>query len=522
MMDEGHVAEPVIGAVALEHLTGPSRGQVTWLDTSAHDITLTPRQFIRLSEARTGEPPDDVIARLHRAGDTYEIEVPEGCKVWVNGVRVTEKILENLDMIEFGESGPLSRFCLYRNGERVRKTVVDILSDCFAYIRTSRQPPAKRVFHAFCAFFRRLTRETTTLFRSVVVIALVALAALSYHQYRLSTVLQQRIESGTTRLENFAAAIRRAGEQTLRPGDLDELRQDIGRRLAQSAERLAALEKRSRAGAQVIAQSIPSVVFLQGAYGLRERSSNRMLRHVVDESGHALLSPLGQPLLSLEGNGPVAEREFTGTGFSIGKKNTLLTNRHVARPWENDASAEALADQNLEPVMIKFIAFQPGVADALEVEVLRTSSLADLAILTPKDAGRVIPGLKLAEAAPAAGDEVIVMGYPTGLLAMLAQSGEAFIEELRRIKEFEFWSVAARLAKEGHIAPLASRGIVGHATGETVVYDAETTHGGSGGPVLDMTGAVIAVNTAILPSYGGSNLGIPVAKVRAFLTEAGL
>ncbi len=35
-------------------------------------------------------------------------------------------------------------------------------------------------------------------------------------------------------------------------------------------------------------------------------------------------------------------------------------------------------------------------------------------------------------------------------------------------------------------------------------------------------GSVIAVSAAILPEYGGSNLGVPVAKVRALLEDAGL
>ncbi len=82
--------------------------------------------------------------------------------------------------------------------------------------------------------------------------------------------------------------------------------------------------------------------------------------------------------------------------------------------------------------------------------------------------------------------------------------------------------MAARLAEKGHIAPLASRGIVGQVTRATIVYDAETTHGGSGGPVLDINGSVVAVNAAILPEYGGSNLGVPVARVRALLADAGL
>ena len=101
------------------------------------------------------------------------------------------------------------------------------------------------------------------------------------------------------------------------------------------------------------------------------------------------------------------------------------------------------------------------------------------------------------------------MGYPTGLRALLAQTGARFIESLEAEGVTDFWTIAERLAMSEHIAPLSSRGIVGQATQATIVYDAETTHGGSGGPVLDATGQVVAINTAILPEYGGSNLGMP-------------
>ena len=90
-MEDERGAYPLAGAAALEHLTGPSRGTVTWLSGPTLDISLRTNRFLRVSEARPDEPRDDLVARLHRAEDTYEIEALEGRPVWVNGVRVTPR-----------------------------------------------------------------------------------------------------------------------------------------------------------------------------------------------------------------------------------------------------------------------------------------------------------------------------------------------------------------------------------------------------------------------------------------------
>jgi S1-C subfamily serine protease len=263
-----------------------------------------------------------------------------------------------------------------------------------------------------------------------------------------------------------------------------------------------------------------SIVFLQGAYGFRQTRSNRMLRYTLGVDGNVILTPLGQPLITLDGDGPVAEREFTGTAFVVTESGVLLTNRHVALPWEDDASVEALGEQGLEPVLIKFIGYLPETTDPFPVKLLKASEDADLAVLLCEEVTGGIAYLQLAESPPKPGDEILVMGYPTGLRAMLAQTGDAFIEALQASKDLDFWSIAARLAEAQFIRPLASRGIVGQVTRATIVYDAETTHGGSGGPVLDIHGAVVAVNAAIIPEFGGSNLGVPVEHARQLLADA--
>ncbi len=138
---------------------------------------------------------------------------------------------------------------------------------------------------------------------------------------------------------------------------------------------------------------------------------------------------------------------------------------------------------------------------------------ADVAVLKFSGAVPSTAGLELSSAVLISGDNVIVMGYPTGLRAMLAQAGTSFVMKIRDAGETNFWIVAQRLSENGFIQPLASQGIVAKVTASTIVYDADTTKGGSGGPVLDSSGHVVGVNAAILPEYGGSNSGVPVAKL---------
>ena len=116
---------------------------------------------------------------------------------------------------------------------------------------------------------------------------------------------------------------------------------------------------------------------------------------------------------------------------------------------------------------------------------------------------------------------MLVIGFPLGIRARMARTSPEFVEGLRDAGITDCWEVAERLSRAGHVTPLASRGIVGQVTTQNVVYDAETTSGGSGGPVLTLDGQVVAINAAILPEFGGSNLGVPAARARELLSSVG-
>jgi S1-C subfamily serine protease len=57
---------------------------------------------------------------------------------------------------------------------------------------------------------------------------------------------------------------------------------------------------------------------------------------------------------------------------------------------------------------------------------------------------------------------------------------------------------------------LVTQGHVGDVLEDKIVYDAQTTSGGSGGPLLNREGGVIGVTFAVVKGFGGSNFGVPI------------
>jgi S1-C subfamily serine protease len=67
------------------------------------------------------------------------------------------------------------------------------------------------------------------------------------------------------------------------------------------------------------------------------------------------------------------------------------------------------------------------------------------------------------------------------------------------------------------VRPVVTQGALNDVTPGKLVYDAETTSGGSGGPVFGPDGTVIGVNFAITRDFDGSNFGVPIRFARALL-----
>jgi len=495
------------------HLSGARRGTTQRLRGEDLRIGTGPEVEVHVAH----EPSvASHHATLHRRGATYELEAEPEKPVWVNGDKAEHRVLLSGDVLEVGRDGPLLRFRLYPPGSRAFKSPSEAFADCVDCARHSSSSTAKRAALFLRGAPKELATQTSFWFRGLMIVALVAVVIFVGLLTRSYLQLEDRLQQEELRVRGITELLEES-ESPLTPEDLEEVRTELDTAL----ERVQALEARTDAPARVVAAALPSVVFLQGAYGFIEPDSEEPLRFAgIGSDGLPLRSDAGAPIVGIGGDGPVLEAVFTGTGFVVTEDGLLLTNRHVALPWDFDEAAATVASQGLVPTMRRFVGYLPGVTDPFEVSLVVASDTADLAVLRCSNVTGEVPALELREGPPSAGDEVIVLGYPTGIRALLARADETFVTKLAEGPQLDFWELTRRLSAAGHIAPLASRGIVAQMTPAAVVYDAETTSGGSGGPVLDLDGRVVAVTSAIVPEFGGSNLGVPSDQGRELLEQA--
>lgn len=223
--------------------------------------------------------------------------------------------------------------------------------------------------------------------------------------------------------------------------------------------------------------------------------------------------------VSYPGKKPSLRARISGSGFVV-SNGLLATNRHVAEPWYEDAESTALIAKGAIPQLEKLQAFFPGLTTPVNITPLAWTADGDLAILQIDDstAVRKLRPLPFANKAPTPGELVTVIGYPMGILGMVAKAPPAVYERLAFRNDDQ--GAANELAALSLIRPSATCGHLGDVVGQKLVYDAPTAHGGSGGPVFDSQGKVIGVNAAYIDGFSGGTLGISAQALMPLIDAA--
>jgi len=494
----GAAAEGAWLNVWATYLSGPLRGRSVRIDGEALIPSEAGSGPLTLDPA--GKSPG--AASLQRTQAGYRLLASRRQAVWVNGEAIHTRMLESGDLIEL-ESGLLLLFRVCPPGA----TPLDAVGEP---IRTHLLPLLWARALGSTGRAKQLWRRS----RLLVLIVIVTVAgALSTFQTR---DLERQLAHEQQRVSGLADLLGKLQGQALKRAEIDALRDELSKGLVETGERVKLLEAGS-AVVGVIARASGSVAFIQGSFGFEDPATKRPLRIAVNKNGSPLRTPDGRPLITLEGSGPPVQVRFTGTAFVVSGDGVLLTSRHVALPWEDEASLPAIRRVGLEPVMHRMRGYLPGSTEPFDLRFLGASDSHDVAALQGERAARALAPLPLSADLPVPGETVILLGYPTGIRALLARAGDTFVQELSQRPNMDDDEAAGALARAGMVRPLASRGIVGQASGEAIVYDAQTTAGGSGGPVLNAKGEVIAISRATLVEFGGSNLGVPATHAARLL-----
>jgi len=216
---------------------------------------------------------------------------------------------------------------------------------------------------------------------------------------------------------------------------------------------------------------------------------------------------------------PALRARISGSGFVVAD-GLLATNRHVAEPWYGDPESEALISKGATPHLEKLVAFFPEFPMPVNITPVAWSAQGDLAVARIEDSAAVheLRPLPLAIDVPNPGELVAVVGYPMGVLGMLAKSPPAVYDKLAFRNDDQ--NAANELAALALIRPSATCGHLGDVVGDKLIYDAPTAHGGSGGPVFNSQGQVIGINAAYIDGFSGGTLGVSVRALRPLITAA--
>ena len=208
----------------------------------------------------------------------------------------------------------------------------------------------------------------------------------------------------------------------------------------------------------------------------------------------------------------------SGTGFLI-TGDTIATNRHVLEPWFEDPDDAEEISEGATPKIEKLVAFFPGLMDPVRLNRVKVSPDQDLAVARLADGPLpdTIHPLPLADSDPDIGEAVTVVGYPLGVSTMLAKSPEKLYKRLASTKDTI--KVANELAANAMIRPSATCGHLSDMVDAKLIYDAPTAQGGSGGPVFDSKGHVIAVNAAYIEGFNGGTIGISAQSLRPLMKK---
>jgi len=459
-----------------------STQRALWLDQGVDDVLSVPVEDQELlarvrAQLRQKRAMDELDRKLRNSEETYQV-----AQTAFQALAITEKMTKDAFSLE-----------------RILKIGVGALFGLAIVIAG-----------IFFLYSRKAEKETRRAYRVIAQLE----RGVKNEEQLLASVQRLREDPANADLLEQKEQLRQKTE-TLRKkisapdgGDVNDLRHQ----LEEATGRLNKLEGSSQAAESVIRDYAPSVCLLHVSVAFNEKESGKRLRYGgINSDGSPLKDSEGNTVYTTEGRAPELRADYFGSGFIAGE-GKILTNHHVVQPWWQNEDLSSAGQQGLEPVIADMTAYFPGEPNAIPVGISQISQEADLALVHGdlSELKRPILRLDSRKEAAVSGESLISFGYATGLDAILARAGNETVQQIVKISGGDPKLVLAELAKRKLIRPLVTQGHVGDVLPDKIVYDAQTTSGGSGGPLLNTQGGVIGVTFAVVRGFGGSNFGVPI------------
>ena len=499
---------------ALVHVSGSRRGETEFFDCSWLTLGSASKYDVRFPTSDRW-PVDPLQAEI------FEHNCQLHLRNWsteavtlVNHKPITEIVLHDKDLIQLGPKGPKLRLRIRPEEYAACKLVREIMQD-------ARDVAAERGLRGgstLWSFFGQLVydlrknaaRTTQIIFLGLFISLLGIAGGLAYYSYatqqaqeRQYAALLKELESARQTqadLEQKTAEERRRIAEALTAyedetsrliASLDEQRRHgaSAKEIQGLTQRLIMLETERTSAEALIKRYGPSVCLLYGAYGFVEKGT--------------------------VGGDPTELVEYMGTGFLVDAKGLIVTNRHIMEPWSMDSSDAEKLKAGLQPKLVKLLAYFPSRTAPYEVSVVRLSDQADVALgqLSQSPEKIAVIPIRQSSRQAAAGEAVVVLGYPTGVESILARMDETVAEALIKKAGHDLHNLMEGMAQQRVVRPLATQGHIADAAPNRITYDAQTTGGGSGSPVFNDAGQIIAVHGATMSRFGAVSFGEPISRV---------
>jgi S1-C subfamily serine protease len=431
------------------HLSGSKRGKTESFTDSKIGIGTDSSCNLRFN-LLTDKNTSPLHAEINLKECDYILKDLDSSKgTFINNRLIEEVVIHDGDLIEFGDNGPRVRFRIKAEEGDVCKPFREMLADS---MDLAREPHKGRKLITATSFFRSLLTEAFTQ------------SSFKFKLVTLLIFLLTTVGTGTLFYTIYSG-------------------------LTETTKRVELLEFESAIGEKIIKDFSKGICLIQCSFSL------------VDEVS-------GEPLKAWN-NGRLLTNNSTGTGFIIAKNGKVLTNRHVVEPWWHQTAYFTSIEPGLKPRIEVLRAFFPNVKNPVLLKLEKVSEVADVALLSFEPEGIDIPVLELDLSGMDAieGEPVVLLGYPAGMKALFAKTDP---DIAKGISKLPFLEAAQELSNHHLIKPISTQGHISDVLNERIIYDALTTVGGSGGPLFNNKGKVIAINYGIFRGFSGANFGVPI------------